>query len=232
MPAKQEVSPFSTFKIVSALAGLEKGIVEDESSTMSYSGKTYPVSEWNGELTLEKAFRSSCIWYFRQIVDAVGEEEMRAELEGLRYGNCDISQWEGSGVNSMPELNGFWLDSSLKISPLEQVQVLARIFEGQSHYGEQSVATLKNLMLSDDNGTRKIYGKTGSGPEGKVWFVGFAEEEDKREYFAVYLDDGYRQEQVSGNKAREIALDIFDHNRDFASGKNDREICGNGWDGS
>lgn len=208
--AEQETSPYSTFKIVSALAGLENQIVENETSTMNYSGAEYPVSAWNENLTLKEAFQSSCVWYFRQVADAVGRDEMKAELEALQYGNCDISQWEGSGVNGMAELNGFWLDSSLKISPLEQVQVLAKIFEGQSAYGEKNVAVLKELMLTDDNGIRKIYGKTGSGFDGKAWFVGFAEEDGQKTYFAVYLDDGNHTEEVSGEKAREIALSVLD----------------------
>ena len=37
-----------------------------------------------------------------------------------------------------------------------------------------------------DNG--RLYGKTGSGT-GKAWFVGFIEENDRKIYFAVYLED-------------------------------------------
>lgn len=110
------------------------------------------------------------------------------------------------------------------LSLLEQVQVLAESCEGKSGYGQKNEEIPEELMLSDDNGVRKIYGKTGSGPEGKAWFVGFAEEENKREYFAVYLEDGYRQDQVSESKAKEIALDILDNNREFAPGEDDREI--------
>lgn len=222
--AEQETSPYSTFKIISALEGLKAHVIENEGSTMDYSGEQYPVSVWNKNLTFEEAFQSSCVWYFRQVVDAVGEERMEAALRALPYGNCDISQWEGSGVNGMQELNGFWIGSSLEISPLEQVQVLAKIFEGQSDYSEQSISILKNLMLTDDNGTRKIYGKTGSDAQGKAWFVGFSEEEDQRSYFAVYLDDGNKKEQVSGNRAREIALDIFSSDGEPSAGADDTEI--------
>jgi bla regulator protein BlaR1 len=28
-------------------------------------------------------------------------------------------EWRGGNINSLPELNGFWLESSLKISPKE-----------------------------------------------------------------------------------------------------------------
>lgn len=53
-------------------------------------------------------------------------------------------------------------------------------------------------MLVEDNGASKIYGKTGSGSYGKAWFIGFKEQGDKRKYFAVYLNDKDKQEDVIG----------------------------------
>lgn len=206
--SNQQVSPYSTFKIVSTLAGLNNGVIENEASTMNYDGVQYPVAEWNKDLTLGEAFQTSCIWFFRQIIDEVGSAEMQNELQKLEYGNCDISEWYGSNLNPMPELNGFWLDSSLKISPLEQVQTLKRIFEGESIYSDEHVAILKEIMLVSDD-TKKIYGKTGSGSNGEAWFVGFSEENGQRVYFAVYLNDYAQSDKVSGSLAKEIAFDIL-----------------------
>ena len=187
---RQEVSPYSTFKIISALLGLQKGVIVDESSTMGYDGTDYGNAEWNGDLTLEEAFEKSCIWYFREVIDLVGRDKMQEELKNLQYGNCDISEWNGSNINPLENLNGFWLDSSLKISPLEQVEVLSRIFEGHSDYDS------------------KIYGKTGSG-NGEAWFVGFSESDGERKYIAIYLNDSEHRDQISGNKAKEMALEIL-----------------------
>lgn len=206
---EKEASPYSTFKIISTLAGLNNGVIQTEQSTMNYSGEKYPSSEWNDDLSLEKAFQTSCIWYFRQIIDEVGHDEIQSELISLEYGNCDISEWDGSDINPMPDLNGFWLGSSLKISPLEQVQVLKKIFEGESIYSAEHVATLKEIM-SVSEGTRKIYGKTGSGPDGEAWFVGFAEENDTKKYFAVYLNDNTQPDKAVGSVAKEIALSILE----------------------
>ena len=66
---RQRVSPCSTFKIVSTLMGLHTGVLSGPESTMTYSGLTYPVAAWNQNLTLEQAFQSSCVWYFRQVID-------------------------------------------------------------------------------------------------------------------------------------------------------------------
>ncbi len=38
------------------------------------------------------AFRSSCIWYFRQVLDAVGEAEVAEELTALGFGNLAAGQ--------------------------------------------------------------------------------------------------------------------------------------------
>lgn len=208
--AEQEVSPYSTFKIISTLIGLHNNIIKDETSTMNYNGTQYLNLEWNGNLTLQTAFQTSCIWYFHQIINSVGEEKVKKELSELKYGNCDVSEWEGSMINPYKELNGFWLGSSLKISPYEQVKVLSKIFEGESFYDCESVETLKKIMLIEDNKEKKIYGKTGSGSNGEAWFIGFTEKGQQREYFAIYLNDSLQREQISSSVAKEIAIKIIE----------------------
>ncbi len=204
-----EVSPLSTFKIVSALAGLENNVLVNENTTMEYSGVEYPVDEWNANLTLKEAFETSCVWYFRQVIDTVGQEGIRAMLKELQYGNCDISEWNGSNINSLPELNGFWLESSLKISPKQQVVVLNYIFGSENNFNAEKIEELKSIMYIAELDNGCLYGKTGSGTDGNAWFVGFMEESDSKTYFAVYLEDMQNKDIVSGNKAKEIAISIL-----------------------
>ena len=169
----------------------------------------YPVDAWNADLRLEDAFRSSCIWYFRKVIDEVGQETIQEELNKLDYGNCDISEWSGSGVNSFPELNGFWIESSLMISPIEQVEVLHKIMEGETIYTKSEIEILKSIMLLEASDSKKIYGKTGTGTDGTAWFIGFVEKENTNIYFAIYLDDDSSNE-ISGIKAQEIAFNILE----------------------
>ena len=207
---KQQVSPYSTFKIISVLSGLENGVLSDETSKMSYNGTIYANADWNADLSLKDAFQKSCIWYFKQVIDTVGKDKIKEELTSLKYGNCDISEWDGSNINPSADLNGFWLESSLAISPSEQVKVLETIFEGKSGYSTTNIQILKDLMLIEENELKKIYGKTGSG-NGKAWFVGFSETMDDRDYFAIYLQDDTKQDSISGKKAMEIALTIINN---------------------
>lgn len=104
---RQRVSPCSTFKIVSTLMGLHTGVLSGPESTMTYSGLTYPVAAWNQNLTLEQAFQSSCVWYFRQVIDQVGRQAVAEQLAALSYGNQDISQWGGQRPESEPGAQWF-----------------------------------------------------------------------------------------------------------------------------
>ena len=208
---KKQVSPCSTFKIISTLMGLENAVLTTEDSIMGYDGSIYPIDEWNTELSLTDAFQKSCVWYFRKVIDEVGRDEAKRELENLGYGNCDISEWDGSGINPLDDLNGFWLESSLKISPIEQAMILADIFEGNTDYSEKNISILKDIMQvdADIDNRMKTYGKTGSGINGHAWFVGFIEENEQRYYFAVYIDDNSKDD-ISGNTAKEIAVNILE----------------------
>lgn len=205
----EEVSPYSTFKIVSTLIGLSSGVLTDENSHMQYNGTVYSFDSWNANLTLKEAFQYSCVWYFRQVIDAVGKDKVEKELKALDYGNCDVSEWEGSNENAKKDVNGFWLDSSLKISPMEQVQVLEKIFEGKTTFTQDNIDILKEIMLFDEVSSYKLYGKTGTGRNGEAWYAGVAEKEGKREYFAVYLDDEQNKDVISGKYAREIIKKIY-----------------------
>lgn len=208
-------SPCSTFKIVSSLIALENGIIMPEESVRTWSGEVFWNEDWNRDIDFSEAFRTSCVWYYRQVADAIGKDMMQKELDKLQYGNCDISDWEGrlNTNNNNRALTGFWIESSLLISPKEQVEVMERIFGANSDYSEKTLNELKQVMLvpGQDRTDISIYGKTGMGKaEGIVvdaWFTGFAENTEGNIYFCVYL--GRNDDMnVSSPLAKEIAIQI------------------------
>lgn len=208
-------SPCSTFKIISSLIALENGILEPEDSTRAWSGEIFWNENWNKDIDFSEAFRTSCVWYYRQVIDDIGEDRMKKELNKLQYGNCDISDWEGklNTNNNNRALTGFWIESSLMISPKEQVEVMKRIFGENSDYSEETQNELKQVMLVPelDRADISIYGKTGMGKiDGVVvdaWFTGFADSTTGRLYFCVRLGttDGMN---VSSALAKEIAIKL------------------------
>lgn len=208
-------SPCSTFKIVSSLIALEQGVIVPEDSVRAWSGETFWNGDWNRDIGFDDAFRTSCVWYFREVVDDIGEARMQEALEQLNYGNCDISDWEGrqNTNNQNPALTGFWIESSLKISPKEQTEVLARIFGEDSIYSEETVNHLKQVMLQpeEDGAQAAVYGKTGMGKAQGVtvdaWFAGFTKQAEDNIYFCVYLGET-EGEDISSTAAKNIAVSL------------------------
>lgn len=211
-------SPCSTFKIISSLTGMENGVIDPSNSVRSWSGESFWNDDWNRDIDFYDAFRTSCVWYYRQVVDDIGPDMMQEALDALQYGNCDLSDWAGrlNTNNSNPALTGFWLESSLKISPREQTEVMERIFGSASRYSADARAALKEVMLlpvaSQDS--CMIYGKTGMGKRNGVvvdaWYTGFADI-GRRIYFCVRLGETKNQD-VSSTRAREIAVSLIKEN--------------------
>lgn len=213
--ASVRVSPCSTFKVVSTLIGLEEGLVDSEESRMGYDGTIYENTTWNQDLNLKEAFQKSCVWYYRKLLDQVGEEKVKKWVDALDYGNCDIGQWKGDGsVNGgAEELNGFWLESSLEISAREQTEVLARIFDGNTEFQEKYVSMLRDMMKTGDEDACgiEIYGKTGTGQNGNhadAWYVGMTVDGKETNYFAVRLAAA-KESCITGADAKKIALRII-----------------------
>lgn len=211
-------SPCSTFKIISSLVGIESKVINPENSFRPWSGENFWNADWNRDIDFYSAFRTSCVWYYRQVIDDIGPNIMLDALEALQYGNCDISDWEGhlNNNNSNPALTGFWIESSLKISPREQTQVLERIFGESSEYSSDIQTILEEVMFLPESSdeTCKIYGKTGMGKNSNTvvdcWYTGFADV-GHRIYFCIYLGET-ANENVSSALAREIAVSLIRNN--------------------
>ena len=199
-------SPYSTFKIVAVLEGLNDGVLISKNTKMKYNGEKYPFDMWNKDMNLNEAFQTSCVWYFRQVIDNIGQEKLKEAVDELDYGNCDVSKWEGEPINVQQELNGFWLGSSLEITPMEMVNIVANIFQGKTKYKNNEINILKDIMKSDKEG---VYGKTGTGKDNTAWYTGFYEIKNKKIYFAIHLDDNTKN-GIVGAEAKEIANNIID----------------------
>lgn len=215
--SEKRSSPCSTFKIFSTYVGILTGNIDPQNSLRRWNGTQYWMDEWNRDIDLENAAKYSCVWYFRRVVNDIGLETMQKYIDEYKYGNKDISDWEGTlNTNeSNPDLIGFWIESSLKISPKEQTQVLYQIFTDLKQTDNHAVENeMKRVFLVYEDTAKKlkIYGKTGfgvvNGENADAWFVGMYELDGKTNYFAVRLEDPKKPESTSA-KAKEIALNII-----------------------
>lgn len=190
-------SPCSTFKIVLTLAGLKYGILKDENTLIKWDGIKRYFDYWNKDLTLKEAFSLSAVWYFEKIANEIGKENLFEFVNEISYGNCDTT-------DAIP----FWLDSTLEISPREQVDFIRNLFEYKFPINKNYIKILKKVMNKGHINGGTLYGKTGtSGESNNSWFVGAYKKNNKYIYFATRL---YKGENTTGAEAEKITRYILE----------------------
>ena len=84
--------PASTFKIVNSLIGLETGVITDEKMVIKWDGITRPNAAWNKDMSMEEAFKVSCVPYYQEVARRIGKDTMKLWIDSLHYGNMDLDR--------------------------------------------------------------------------------------------------------------------------------------------
>lgn len=197
----KRVSPNSTYKIYSGLIGLEEGIISTQDSGLRWNGRVYPFEAWNQDQDLDSAIGQSVNWYFQSIDEAVGLEKLQYYFDEMGYGNRNLS----GGISD------YWMESSLAISPIEQVDLLKAFYTEELMFKKEYIDLLKEALQLSRKGEAILSGKTGTGiVEGKSingWFIGYVEREGKTFIFATQIQG---KDNAKGNVAKEITLSILE----------------------
>ncbi|HDC3915042.1 TPA: beta-lactam sensor/signal transducer BlaR1 [Staphylococcus aureus] len=191
--SRKRYSPDSTYKIYLALFGLDRHIISDKNSRMSWNHNHYPFDSWNKDQDLNTAIQNSVNWYFERISNQLSKNYTSDQLKQLNYGNKNLGSYKA-----------YWLEDSLKISNLEQVIVLKNMMEQNNHFSKNEKKQLSSSLLIRKNENYELYGKTGTGiVNGKYnngWFVGYVITNHDKYYFSTHLSD----EKASGENAKLI----------------------------
>lgn len=194
------ISPNSTYKIFSALLGLEANVISPDHSTMKWNGIPYPFDSWNQDHDLSSAMAYSVTWYFQKLDQMLQEDKIKAYLKQINYGNHDISGG----------LSGYWLESSLRISPVEQVQLLRDFYTNRFQFKEKNIQSVKEAIQLEEANGAVLSGKTGTGSvNGKNmngWFIGYVEAKGNTYFFATNIQ---QEDHASGSEATDITLSIL-----------------------
>jgi beta-lactamase class D len=188
---EERVSPCSTFKITLSLMGYDAGILVDQVTPTWDFQKGYDdfLPSSRQPINPSTWMQYSCVWYSKVLAGYLGIEKMQSYLDGMEYGNKDLS---GSSATDTT-----WINSSIKISPKEQVHFLKQMIEGNLPISQKAIQMTKEILFKEELGLGwKLYGKTGwSGSDitrdGKTlqfgWFVGWIENGDRFFPFAYLI---------------------------------------------
>ncbi|WP_224361444.1 penicillin-binding transpeptidase domain-containing protein [Hyalangium versicolor] len=132
----KRLPPASTFKVPHALIALETGVLSGPEEVRRWDGTRYDIQAWNQDQTLDTAMRRSALWFFQGTAKQIGRERMTDWLGRLRYGNQDTSG----------ELTQFWLNGTLRITPEEQLDFMARLYRNELPVSERSREIVKRTL--------------------------------------------------------------------------------------
>ena len=198
--ATLRVAPNSTYKIYDALFGLEEGVITPENSFIAWNGETYPFEAWNADQTLQSAMNSSVNWYFESVDEQLGAANISNYIQEIGYGNENISG----------DFSTYWMESSLKISPIEQVELLTQLQNNNFGFAPENINAVKDSICLSSSDAGTFYGKTGTGrvdgQDVNGWFIGYIETADNTYFFATNIG---ADSDATGGNATEITMSIL-----------------------
>lgn len=181
-----EFLPASTFKILNSLIALETGVIANDLAILTWDGVERSVPAWNRDLNMHTAFQQSAVWFYQVIARRVGHERMQQWVAAADYGNQTIGNAD--------EIDTFWLDGDLRITPQEQIQFLRRLYTNELPFSADVVATVKEIMIVEQTPDYTIRAKTGWFGFGQPdqdqvgWYVGYVEQAGNVYFFATNID--------------------------------------------
>lgn len=178
--------PASTFKIINSLIALETGAISNDISVLTWDGIQRDLPEWNRDLNMKEAFKVSAVWFYQVLARRVGYEQMQKWVNNVGYGNQKIGNKD--------DIDKFWLQGELRITPQEQIQFLRRLYNNELPFSKRTVSIVKDIMIMEKTPDYTIRSKTGWAGFGENvtvqigWIVGYLEKGDNVYFFATNID--------------------------------------------
>ncbi|MCK9685974.1 class D beta-lactamase [Scleromatobacter humisilvae] len=220
--AKQEgtcdarITPASTFKIAISLMGFDSGFLKSEHQpVLKYrSGDPDWRDSWRADTDPQKWIRDSVVWYSQRVTAALGAQRFQQYATAFRIGNADVS----GDPKKHDGLKWAWIDSSLQVSPREELGFLERVVRRELPV--RTIAyemTARITAMAGEHGGWEIHGKTGAGfpvladgrsdhAHGYGWFVGWATKGDRTFVFVRQIQDTEAHDSPAGVRARDAFL--------------------------
>ncbi len=184
------LQPASTFKIVNSLIGLQTGKISSDSMVIPWDGVERSITAWNQDLSMREAFRASSVPYYQEVARRIGKDTMETWLTKLGYGARKVNDT----VRITTEIDTFWLDNSLKVSPDQQLGLVKQLYFDQLPFFKVHQETVKAAMKMEDTPEYRLGYKTGlsgwdSNTQRRIgWIVGWIEENNHPYFFVLNVE--------------------------------------------
>lgn len=193
--------PASTFKILNALIALQHHQATP-SEVFKWDGQPRAIAAWEKDLTLAEALQVSAVPIYQILAQRIGLDLMRQEIKRVEYGNQQIGQ----------QIDRFWLDGPLKITPEQETKFVYQLATQQLPFDLSVQQQVKQMLYIERRGESKLYAKSGWGSPAQQpqvgWYVGWVEQANgKITAFALNMR---MQEDDKVEQRKQLTLEILD----------------------
>jgi len=179
---KMGIIPASTFKIPNSIISLETGVIQNDSVIFKWDGEKRNFKKWEKDLTFKQAFQVSCVPCYQEIARKVGVKRMKSYLKKLNYPGM---------VFDTLTIDNFWLQGKSKISQMQQIDFLERLYFSKLPISKRTENIMKDIMIIEKNENYTLSGKTGWGMRNDInngWLVGYLEINNLIYFFATNVE--------------------------------------------
>ncbi len=180
--AEQPYLPASTFKILNSLIALNTGAVSSVDEQIPWDGVARS-DGWDRDHSLRSGIQVSAVWMYQEVARRVGEEDMASLVAATEYGNADIGG----------DLDRFWLDGELRISAVEQLDLMTKLMEDDLPFEVEHQAAVRDILVRASGEGWSWGHKTGLAAANELllgWLVGYTEYDGSTWVFAMNVDLG------------------------------------------
>lgn len=199
-------TPASTFKIFNALTALETGVIVDDVAILTWDGIYRDFPGWNQDTNLRQGFKYSVVWFYQILARKIGYVRMEEWINKVGYGNRQIG--------TTKDIDKFWLQGPLKISPKAQIDFLQRLYQGNLPFSNRTMNLVKDIMVFEQTPDYILRAKTGwlTGSKPPIgWFVGYLEQNNNVYFFATNIDINKQDDlpariEITRNSLKDLGL--------------------------
>jgi beta-lactamase class D len=180
--AKTGIIPASTFKIPNSIIALETGVIQNDSVIFKWNGEKRNFKKWEKDLTFKEAFQVSCVPCYQEVARKIGVKRMKFYLKKLNYPGM---------VFDTLTIDNFWLQGKSKISQMQQIDFLERLYFSKLPISKETENIMKDIMLIEKTESYTLRGKLGWGmrkEKDNGWLVGYLETNNSVYFFATNVE--------------------------------------------
>ncbi len=180
--------PASTYKFPNSLIALETGVIKNDVDVLTWDGiergfAGSPLEQWNQDLNMRLAFKYSAVWFYQVLARRIGHRRMQDFVIKSQYGNQNIG--------AKKDIDKFWLEGELSITPRQQIDFLRRLQQNDLPFAQKNIDLVKDIAIAEQTSDYVLRAKTGIATSVTPqigWYVGYLEQNDNVYFFATNID--------------------------------------------